>query len=513
MLINKKQKYVLLSLLTLYNIILRLPVTPHELGWDSFEIHAFANVITTFGYAKWWLHPLSIFGFYPYSYASAVPFTLSGISQLTSIEMETTVWIFSFFIGVFSYLPFYLLAGLFKQDELFKILAAFIYSTSQSVLYFTTWTVSTRGLFIVLLPLMVYLLLQVIQTKKYILLYLLLGIFLLSTHHLIYFTSLFIISFPLAFIILHLNTNTSYTKVNNAIFYLLPLAFVASIIYPFFSRSFIESGSRYIWIISQFTEYARQVGPLLVYLFSGFYVLFSKREKNMAEYFLIIVFVLLAPFLYMGIYTKWFAFFMFFLVISLSLMNIFYIQKNPKFVQVIIIAVLVVPTIFSCYFQFIDPLNQRDYYSNYMEEPTYVGSLWIQDNIGSEYKILGGSYINARVLATSNTPTLIGGPTDIVYGFVDPSELIIEREGSLTSLSTYSRGNFYTLINASSPSWGLYAIRDSRIDEYNSWAQRLTIKYNVSYAVENTDVRSTFDTSLNNQNLNYDNGKMRIWQL
>ena len=61
------------------NIILRIPTVPHEIGFDSFDIHILANSISAFGEARWWVHPLSVVGFFPLSYASSVPFILSGI--------------------------------------------------------------------------------------------------------------------------------------------------------------------------------------------------------------------------------------------------------------------------------------------------------------------------------------------------------------------------------------------------------------------------------------------------
>ena len=73
-------------LLLLLNIIIRIPSIPHEKGYDSFFIHSLANSISYAGVAQWWINWMSVFGLYPYSYASAVPFTLSGISQLTGIS-------------------------------------------------------------------------------------------------------------------------------------------------------------------------------------------------------------------------------------------------------------------------------------------------------------------------------------------------------------------------------------------------------------------------------------------
>ena len=161
---SKRSKYLLFGLLVALNIIIRIPSVPHECTDDSYAIHTLANSISLFGEARWWLHPLSIGGFYPYSYASSVPFLLSGISQCTGMDMEWTIWLFSLVGGVFSMFAAYLMAGAIKDNDLFKFLVAFAYSLSPGILLHSTFNASTRGLFTMLLPLFIYLLLK---TRNY----------------------------------------------------------------------------------------------------------------------------------------------------------------------------------------------------------------------------------------------------------------------------------------------------------------------------------------------------------
>ena len=67
-----KSKIGLMALLIAFNMILRIPWVPHELGIDSFVVHSLANSITKFGEARWWIHPASIIGSYPYSEPSSL---------------------------------------------------------------------------------------------------------------------------------------------------------------------------------------------------------------------------------------------------------------------------------------------------------------------------------------------------------------------------------------------------------------------------------------------------------
>jgi len=147
--ISKRSWILLWICLILLNVIMRIPLTPHEIGHDSFLIHFVADSISTYGHAKWWIHPLSIVGLYPFSMASALPFYLSGISQVLPLAMEQAIWVALLSIGIFSSFTAYLMAGAIKDDKIFKFITALAYSTSMGILVQTTWSASGRGLFLV----------------------------------------------------------------------------------------------------------------------------------------------------------------------------------------------------------------------------------------------------------------------------------------------------------------------------------------------------------------------------
>ena len=158
---SSRTKVILFGLLIALNLIIRCPSVPHEVGDDSFHMHLVANSLSEFGYAKWWIHPASILGSYPYSTSpSAVPFFLSGLSQLTGIDVEPTILLYSVFLGLFSICVAYLMAGAIYDDDRFKFFVAFIFSTSQGIVTFTTWTAHAKTLFIISLPFLIFLLLK-----------------------------------------------------------------------------------------------------------------------------------------------------------------------------------------------------------------------------------------------------------------------------------------------------------------------------------------------------------------
>lgn len=156
--INKR--YILLALLIILNIILRFPVTPHERGIDSFFVHSLANSILTTGHAEWIIHPLSVFGLYPMSYPSGIPFLLSELSSVTGLNMESTILFVSLFFAVIGVFSMYLLAKEITDDDLFIFLAIFVFSTTPIFIDYTSWTITTRGALIAFVPLFIWAILK-----------------------------------------------------------------------------------------------------------------------------------------------------------------------------------------------------------------------------------------------------------------------------------------------------------------------------------------------------------------
>lgn len=205
-----KAKSLLFILLIILVLVLHYPMSFNEIGWDSFAIHVLANTISESGYAKWWLHPLSVIGSYPYSEISgALPFLLSGISQITGMSGDITIFWTSLFLGVLSIFTAYLMAGAIFNNEIYKFLVAFGYSTSQGILFYTTWTAGTRALFIILLPLFIYGLIKSYNSIRYVLLTAVLFLLLMSTHKMFYFLLPVILGFIAVQIIFKIRTYIS----------------------------------------------------------------------------------------------------------------------------------------------------------------------------------------------------------------------------------------------------------------------------------------------------------------
>jgi len=524
---TKRIKFTLWMGLIALNVILRLPTTPHEIGWDSFTIHILANSVSAFGEARWWANPLSIGGFYPLSYASAVPFILSGISQLTGIDMEWTIWLFCVIIGLFSAFTAYLLAGAIWNNDIFKFLVALGYSTSQGILSFTTWTVTTRGFFIVIAPLFIYTLLKCrTSAVRYGIFTFILFILLTVTHHLFYFTIPLLISYFVVVAFHKLGNHIKSIRIpENFINTALLASFFVMVSIPFFTRevwttdpSLVRMGinSRYAAISPMLISYVRYIGPLIFFVIGGYFYILLKRGKRFEEWFLLVASISLAPFLYMPTYTTWFIVLFAFLLIGIGLSNVAVIRaytQKKKYIVLLIVVLLLFSASFNGYYQFMHFLSEPKSYwcERYMEDATYVGGLWIRDNINKNL-FWNNGYIGERAFAISEVPTLLSGAVGLTYGFANISELNITKNSPL-STEFYEDGPYVKTPGTPYTLGYINALGMSEIDSRTG--KRLISKYSLSYVIEDEDIRdNVFIRSVHPVKNNvYNNGKIRIWCL
>ena len=150
--LGKRTTLSCLIVLTVFNLLLRYPQFPHEVGIDSFFVHTLSVAIVSDGFARWILNPFSFFGWYPLSYPSAGPFLLSSASVVGDIDVETSIFVVSMLLGPVGILSSFMMAREFRESDLFALGAASLYGLAPRFLAFTLWSASTRSLFMSLLP-------------------------------------------------------------------------------------------------------------------------------------------------------------------------------------------------------------------------------------------------------------------------------------------------------------------------------------------------------------------------
>ena len=511
---TNRVRFELLAGLIALNLILRYPATPHEIGWDTFAIHILANSISEFGWANWWVHPLSIGGFYPNSYASAVPFLVSGISQCTGIVMEWAIWTFCTLTGIFAIFFAYILAGAIRDDDLFKFLVAFGYSLAPGLLYFSTWQLSARGLFIVLLPLFIYFVLKSRTSLKYVPLIFILFMVLVMTHHLFYFIIPVILSYIAVVIFYKLKERINVKIPDFANISFIGI-FIVMLSIPFFTYLFIsETGSKYTWMILLAQTYVRHVGILLIFVIGGLIYLSLKHNKGFEDWFLLISLICFAPLLYMYRYSKWFFVIFAIILAGISLTNVAKMcnSKKGRYALAIIVIVLLLSVSFSGFYQhYRNIVGKATPNERYMEDGTCIAGLWIKDNI--DKPMVGNDWVMVRVFAISEVPTLTGdGTIDMTYGFTNITDLNISKVSPL-SATYYFEGPYIRTYHTPFTGYHVSLLNEVEFDSY--YGKPIIRRFNLSYVIENEDIGDNpFIRSVHREKDNiYDNAKIRVWVL
>jgi len=529
--LSKKVKYGLFILLIILNLILRYSVTHHEIFNDSFEMHILANSLSEFGEARWWVCPLAIIGMYPNSYASATPFLLSGISQCTGLDVELVIFIYGLIFGLFCMFAGYIVAGEIYDNDLFKFLVAFGFSTCQGILTYTTWTAPARSPFIIILPLFLYALLK--SRKHHLrfgLITLILALLLLATHHLVFYLIPIFAACFLVTLVYKLKEHIDVIKrVIKRSENLMPLfvisGFCLMLAYPFMTHKFMTVGGRWTNLALMFNEYPRYIGILVFFAVGGFAYLVFKQKKSYEEWSLLTMLLFLSVFVFEERYMKWFILIFAILLAGVGFMNLTKLREDEekkKHAILAIIIFLLLSVSFSGYFQFLNfhskPSSTME---RYIEDSTYTTGLWIKESLNGK-GICNDRWIGWRIGAISGFPLLTGSATaDQAYGFVDVREFELVRV-PITSEEFWIQSPYRRVTGTVSDGYWQYIMQN----EYDSnKASNLLSRFNLTHVVENTRTQggwlshhgyrsSEFMRSIyEEKDCIYDCGNTNIWEL
>jgi len=312
--LSKKKILIILSLIILLNIIIRIPITPHEIGLDSFYNHWMIGSIIENEKALWVIHPTSLFGFYPYSYPSFVIYFTSILTTMLSISIEHTVLILCFILGVLGVLFSYLFVKELTNNDWTTILSSFLFSLSPLFLSFTQWTNSTRHLALTMMPLFLFCLVRFENKKeyRYLLLSFLIFIVGVMSHRVFWVIGVFSM---LSYICVKGYYFLRRLKIlnHNKLFWIIIIFLLISIIlqfsnieffttniYPYSDGFFfkIDPSLRYnidakpILAFNFIVDYVSSIGLILIISGMGFILLLKKlreKESSFNELFIIIL--------------------------------------------------------------------------------------------------------------------------------------------------------------------------------------------------------------------------------
>jgi hypothetical protein len=492
-------KYLPLAFLILLNIILRLPTTPHQhIGAESFFIYGLAESISTYGYAKWIIHPLSVFGYYPYSYASAVPLILSEMSQITGLSMEWTIWMFCIIEGILAALFAYIMAGEIKNNELFKFIVALAFSISSGMLWFTTWIGSPRGPLLVFMPLFIYFLLKTRTSSKikYGSLCAVIFVFSMIIHNLYFFLVLILIAYYSSILLYKFKDRFSKRiKISRPITFLILIALFGFLFYMPFSSVLTKVFSHYTGsdlgykqILVLAITYGGRIGILVFIGVFGLIMLLYKKEKSQLDLFLIILALLFTALLFNIVYASLSISILAAILIGVGFIDLTKFLTNEKAKLITIAIIIVVAVSWAGLAQVWHPgvLRGGTPLEIGMTNSGFNTALWIDHHVNTNERVVVNAANPRAILAVSGAQSITQRePYELINGFVDEDAIKVK----LKPIYLWPDDGPFALKESYQTHWK-YGYPLYKHDCDDLWSAKVISKFNLMYSVENVKTGS-----------------------
>lgn len=343
---SRRTVLLLLVLLILVSIIIRYPNVEHERQQtDSYFIHLLSSSIVDDGRAEWVFNPLSLFGYYPLSYPSGMPFLLASLSSMTGLTIETGILLCNYLLAIAFCLGVFALSRQFVSRTDLAILAKFFAVLGSRFVDTTYWNGSARGLVVVFMVLLLFAVFQSRfrgQHRRYALIVVILCIGCLVAHHMAILLVVFAIGYILA-TILNIVLQATSTALRRSVvtFAFLTTCVIAAImtysvfvslwnpvISNFRSTSLFEMDSVIASVILNMAmSYVNQIGLILPVAILGIPIIISGRRPTTDTLFLIVLPIVFIPLLGNAVYVSML---LAPIIAILGIMTISYIVKDGR---------------------------------------------------------------------------------------------------------------------------------------------------------------------------------------
>ncbi len=164
--LSKRVTYLTFVYFLFLGVALRVGYTPQH-GGDTWSGCGRIAVISQESAVTYVLSPFAYFGWYPYSYPAGEHILLSAFQQVTGLDIGAVTVGASAFFGIFGLLSIFILARTINKDSLFTFMTILMFSTFGFVLNLSWNNISTRGLFIMFYPIVLFCLLRMFQDKEH----------------------------------------------------------------------------------------------------------------------------------------------------------------------------------------------------------------------------------------------------------------------------------------------------------------------------------------------------------
>jgi hypothetical protein len=442
--LHRRVVLCVLSSMTLLSLTLRYPQTPHELGVDSFFIHNLATTIVADGRAEWILNPLSYFGWYPLSYPSAGPFLIAGFSDVGGLSVELSILLLSLAFGALGVPMTFAMAREFRDDDLFCLAVAFAYSFAPRYLAFTLWSASMRSLFMVLLPLFVWIVLRTHRepTLRNFGLVLVMFLMLAGIHRLAILMAIVIIAFVAATLV-HVVLRTMRIRFPKVVLaapyrrvspYLAlgafagtagAMVFGTNVLSEYSTGELFSGTDPQIELLNFGVSLARSVGLSLVFAVLGIIVMVRLRNKTLREPFLLLAFLSLTPTLFLRVYTGFYILPFIAIFAGLAIVGFMRIQR-PRIRATLVITFFAASLVFST-----GVLDYEVNHTTVLPMTMYSTALYVKGYSGDPTAIANDGLVGIRVASVSGCSYLpVGGagttfqsPELLAYHYFTPGEV------------------------------------------------------------------------------------------
>lgn len=498
----------------------------HEMGIDSFFYHNEANVLIKYHTFTWWLHPLSLWGLYPYSDAPASPTLVAQISLLTGISVEQSILLFDVLITIFAGLSLYLLSLTIKNNATFAFFTSLVFVLAPIVVVGTRWSLGEREFLVYMIPLLTLFLVYILKGKhrRTIFSLVILVTFVISTIHLI---SLFLYGLFLSLVFIQLAeprkvfkkwqlliTNKPWLSLMVSLTILLLAMYSLFILDIFFNMPYSFSIKNYestalfegtgplIILINIGVSLSGGVGILLpVFLPLGIIYTIIKKAHGKLESYLFWSLVFSFPILINRLYSRPVMVFLSSILIGYGVwwfLNRIDISKG-FFIQLIKILIIIALLVSTASFTVWYDINRHDYrvytnssisYMPYASPDTYEIGVYQKYRLTAIW-VTNDWLTGQRIQAYSSVPSqpgMVGSPSlqynPVYFKLVSPSELGIHKSTEIEFKYTHKLYFSTYLAKENRDYWSLIK---SYIKSNN--AQTLIKEYNIYYAVEYRDAK------------------------
>jgi len=514
----RKVNYCLLAVLVLVTILARYPTSAdHEMGSDTTFINSLANSIVQDGYAKWILHPTSIFGLYALSYPSAAPFILSMGSEVSGISVEGLILILGMVLAIAGAISAYLLAKNIRDSDVFAHSVALLFTLAPFYVKDTTWVASSRGFVVAMLPFFLLLLARHMRTKdlRYLLLALAVFVVLSSIHRMGLLSILILIAYLLA-VPLHMVTQRlrftlakfekpfRYAALGISVAAFLGIFYVqfvfpgisgANVVEQYTNGALFTGSSFPVLLINMAVSLVGRVGFLLPLVPIGLFAYAWKRPKESTDKFLLLVTLTFLPLLSLRDYISEFLIPVFVILAVMGVLTIVKMIRNRRQLGAILFASFLLT---SCIFSWATKDHWRESYvtDGPIPKPVYDVALYIRVSAWGTI-LTNAGLTGGRIAAISGLPNMpLGGASthiqsaqQLTWNFVDPSNLAV-RLMDLTQIS-FNTDSIYIAVNVDNVEelWETVLIYQKTGE-----ANRIMSEYRVHFIATENDIFPTYSS-------------------